>query len=41
MVVSEEYINSLGIVHQGIDRRFDLPGRKANVFGIGFKREIK
>ena len=36
-----EYINSLGIVHQGIDERFDLPGRKANVFGIGFKREIK
>ena len=36
-----EYINSVGIVHQGIDRRFDLPDRKANVFGIGFKREIK
>ena len=36
-----EYLDDLGIVHQGIDRRFDNPGRKANVFGVGFQRNIR
>ena len=36
-----EYLDDVGIVHQGIDRHFELPGRKANVFGIGFKRNLK
>ena len=35
-----EYLDNLGIAHQGIDRRFDEPNRKSNVFGIGFSKEI-
>ena len=36
-----EYLDNLGIPHQGINPRFSLPKRKSNVFGIGFSKNFK
>lgn len=36
-----EYLDNLGIVHQGIDQRFAKPDRKTNVFGLGYTLNIK
>ena len=36
-----EYLDNLGITHQGIDQRFAKPDRKTNVFGIGYSLDLK
>ena len=36
-----EYLDNLGIVHQGIDQRFARPDRKTNVFGLGYTMDLK
>ena len=33
-----EYLDNIGIPHQGINPRFNLPKRKSNVFGLGFSK---
>ena len=33
-----EYLDNIGIPHQGINPRFNLPKRKSNVFGVGFSK---
>ena len=38
LIYEFEYLENLGITHQGIDRRFELPNRKSNVFGVGFAK---
>ena len=36
-----EFLDNLGIPHQGINPRFSLPKRRSNVFGIGFSKNFK
>ena len=36
-----EYVDNLGIPNQGIDNRRAYPIRKANVFGVGFSKDLK
>ena len=35
-----EYLDNVGIPHQGINPRFKLPKRKSNVFGIGISKNF-